>query len=116
MAETDKRLLACPFCGGPAEIYTGRFFPSAGKNFHTEAAAREWLAKNVQPNSRDFGVRLNKASERYGQQKYFRGAWHAWYDRPAYVPRCMETQCADRSAVMYRTEQEAIDAWNRRAE
>lgn len=37
-------LKPCPFCGGNAEIYTGRNFPARGKNVcESEAEAQEKL-------------------------------------------------------------------------
>ena len=108
MAEKDKRLLPCPFCGSPGEIYTGRSYEDRVHEFASQGEATRWLEDNVQPNSTKFGVYPAKGRKA--------GKWVARYNRPGYIGRCTNTRCVARSVVLRRTEQQAIDLWNRRAD
>jgi hypothetical protein len=103
----ERKLLPCPFCGCPGEIYTGREFPTRVHVFPTEAEARRWLEKNLQPDSTSFGVYPG-----YGRRQ--EGKFVARFNRPGYLPRCTNTRCPARSLTLRRTEQQAIDLWNRR--
>ena len=106
MAE-DKRLLPCPFCGKPAEISTAREYDVKSKDFKTPQQAQDWLAENAQPDSTKTGV-----TPMYGKKNV---KYRAYYNRPGYVPRCTKSGCPGRSVSMFKTEQVAIEAWNRRA-
>lgn len=109
MAKSDKRLRPCPFCGAPGEIYTGRSFTERKKAFHTEVEALEWVTQNVEPTSTESGVAYYPAKR---TRSYSRGEWVGWYNRPGFTPRCTEPGCIARSVKLYKTEQEAIVAWN----
>lgn len=106
MAESDKQLLACPFCGSPAEIYTGREYERKLKDFKTPEEAQEWLRANAQPDSAETGVYPTLSVRR----KY-----RAFYSRPGYIPRCTKTGCPARAGIMCKSEQMAIEKWNGRA-
>lgn len=105
----DKKLLPCPFCGSPGEIYTGREYPPRVHTFDNEGEAMRWLEKNMQPNSTSWGVYPCT-----GRRK--EGKFTARYNRPGYLARCTNTRCPARSLSLRRTEQQAIDLWNRRAD
>lgn len=107
MAESDKQLLPCPFCGSPAEIYTGRQYEHKLKDFKTPEEAQEWLREHAQPDSTETGI-----LPRPGRKgRMFR----AFYSRPGYIPRCTKTGCPARPGIMCKSEQVAIEKWNGRA-
>lgn len=107
MAESDKQLLACPFCGSPAEIYTGREYAKKYKEFPSVEEAQEWLRNNAEPSTTETGILPGRGRKA--------GIYRAFYNRPGYIPRCTKTGCPGRNIIMYKTEQAAIEKWNGRA-
>jgi hypothetical protein len=41
--------------------------------------------------------------------------WCAFVQYRGYIPRCMNPKCLGRSDLMFHTEAEAAEAWNRRS-
>ena len=89
----ENKLKLCPFCGGEAEIHTR--FDSLDtivyKKSEIPKDARFMYEKKV-PNHRKYYV----------------------YKRMLYIPQCLVTHCVGRSQRYFYTEDEAIEAWNRR--
>lgn len=104
----ERKLLPCPFCGCPGEIYTGRQYDDKHRVFLTEAEARSWLEENAPADS--------TKREVYPLTGRKAGKWMARFNRPAYIARCTNTRCVARSVAKRRIEQQAIDLWNRRAD
>lgn len=114
-------LKPCPFCGGGAEMYTGRTFPVLNKSFcKTEADAMEYL-EECRSNGVvvDFKIgnrtrsAFNRNTGHYGETKHY---YSVYVHLQAYIPRCLNPKCLGRTQMMFRTETEAIEAWNRRME
>lgn len=86
-------LKSCPFCGLPAKMHTAYYaaeFADSDDQIPKDAEIiREW--------------------RRPGRKQ-----WSVEYRRKAYVPQCTDSACVGRSQKMFRTRQQAIEAWNRR--
>lgn len=114
----EIKLKPCPFCGGMAEIYTGRTYPVMSKSrCKTEAEARAYLEecrRNGVVSDFFFSTRTqNIYSSKVGyigEKSYY--AINVLMQ--AYIPRCLDKKCLGRTQIMFKTEGEAIEAWNRR--
>lgn len=109
-------LKPCPFCGGNAEIYTGRNFPARGKNVcESEAEAQEKLEEYKRLGTIAYchlGPReMNRANMKGPKKK-----WAVVVEMVAFIPRCCDRNCLGRLQTMFLTEEEATEAWNRRAD
>lgn len=107
-------LKQCPFCGGKAEIYTGRAFPA-------------WI-KAVLKSEEDAVQRLEEYKEgkvilqsevisylyRGSRMKKRETRWKCIAIAQGFIPRCCKTRCIGRVSTMFYTEKEAIDKWNER--
>ena len=86
-------LKPCPFCGGKAVLSSGEYSAE-----YTE------FKKNIPK-----GARLIRS------MKYPNGKTYHEYRCKSYVPQCTDTKCLGRVYKLFKTEAEAIEAWNRRA-
>ncbi|MBO4854070.1 MAG: Lar family restriction alleviation protein [Oscillospiraceae bacterium] len=88
-------LKTCPFCGGEAKIHISAFkseyMQGNGALPKNVKIIREWRC----PGSKE---------------------WNTEFRRAAYTAQCTDTACIGRSQKKYRTEAEAAEAWNRRAD
>ena len=87
-------LKPCPFCGGEAFMRLGEF------------PARSCTHKKEMPGN----ARLIR------QSTYPSGATYYEYRQKAFIPQCLDTKCMGRTYRLYETEEEAAEAWNRRAD
>lgn len=109
-----SELKSCPFCGGLAEMYTGRGFPIRERTqFKTREDAELWLnqLQELFP-VQQCGV---FSKERYYYKKGAVVKWCAFVQYRGFIPRCMNPKCLGRSDLMFHTEAEAAEAWNRRS-
>lgn len=111
-----SELKTCPFCGGDAEMYTGRNYPAKGKGLcatYEDALAelQKWKSTGVvvkhSIHPRKHFVHGMKAPK----QK-----WSVDVEMQAFIPRCCNPKCLGRTAMMFQTETEATEAWNTRSD
>ena len=48
--------------------------------------------------------------------KYASGVLYYEYREKVFIPQCCDTSCIGRSQRMFKSEEDAVEAWNRRAE
>ena len=89
-----RELKLCPFCGAAAKIHQSEF-PTEIVNL------RENLPR---------GTRIIK------EIRYPNGEWKMQVRKPAYTPQCSDETCIGRLRKQYKSEEEAVEAWNERAE
>ena len=106
-------LKPCPFCGSNAEMYTGRTYPTVSKSLcESEEAAKEQFERLKQRGTVvDYKIGKRKRLHGYKNPKQ---KWGVWVVFQGYIPRCTNPKCIGRSAIMFHTEAEAADAWNKR--
>lgn len=112
---SNEKLRPCPFCGGKTEIYAERTFPYRGKaTCESEEEAREKLEEY-----RAIGTVVNchigPRSMQRSNMKKAKVKWGVVVEMRAFIPRCCSSDCLGRTQVMFLTEKEALDAWNRRS-
>ncbi len=91
----NLELKPCPFCGGEAEL-------------HTRFDSLESFANKKSE--------IPKTARLVCEKKYPRKEKYYVYRKLLYIPRCTMTACIGRNAKTFELKQEAINAWNRRAE
>ena len=89
---SKKKLEPCPFCGGKAAIYNSEF-PAKLSQYKRDIPKGSRIIRSV----------------KYPQGKIW---WE--YRQPAFVPKCLDTKCLGRIHRLFETEDDAIEAWNRR--
>ena len=87
-------LKPCPFCGGSAILNIGEY------------SAEYTEQKKDIPK----GARIIRST------KYPSGKTYHEYRCKSYVPQCKNTRCLGRVYKLFKSKEEAIEAWNRRAE
>ncbi len=88
-------LKPCPFCGG--EVVMHERFDSISKYVHKKAE-------------------IPKNAKFLRSTKYASGTLYYEYREKVFVPQCCDTSCMGRSQRMFKSEKEAVEAWNRRAD
>lgn len=86
-------LNSCPFCGGNAIMHKAEF-PSECVQYKKEIPKGARIIRSV---------------------KYPSGKTYYEFRAQAFIPQCSDSKCLGRSRKMFKTEEEAIEAWNRRA-
>jgi|GEM_PF-2123827 len=89
-----SELKSCPFCGGTAELH--KRYHSIEEIVDEESAIpkdAKYLYKKITPE----------------KEMYF-------FRRKLYIPRCVDTRCIGRNSKPFFNKDEAIEAWNRRAD
>ena len=105
-------LKPCPFCGGDAEMYTGRTYIKGKSTCETYEQALEKLEE-----FKNIGVVLNHSVGQLRRRtKTQKEKWGVRVEMQAFIPRCCNTNCLGRTAMMFMTETEATEAWNTRKE
>jgi uncharacterized protein CbrC (UPF0167 family) len=89
-----SELKPCPFCGLAAKI-------------HISAFVSEYVQSN---DAVPKDATIIREWRRPGAK-----TWSIEFRRAAYTAQCTDPACIGRSQKKYRTEAEAINAWNRRA-
>lgn len=100
-------------------MYTGRTYPALSKSLCKTKADAEAYLEECRSNGVVFDFRIStrtrniysaKAGKYVGEKNY-----HAiTVFMQAYIPRCLDNKCLGRTQIMFKTEEEAIEAWNRR--
>lgn len=107
-------LKACPFCGGKAEIYTGRNFPHMGKSLCTsEEEARGELKKYMEIGT-VHSYRIGSGRMQRANMKTPKTKWGVVVEMKAFIPRCCKSGCLGRTQNMFLSEKEAAESWNTR--
>lgn len=113
-SEESKQLEPCPFCGGVAEMYTGRTFTRRGGLCGSQIEALKKL--------NEFRKMGTVVAHYIGTRNVYRAnmkekalKWTVHVEMQGYIPRCSNTNCMGRTQIMFQTEAEAAEAWNRRA-
>lgn len=88
-------LKPCPFCGGEAVMHER--FDSISKYVHKKAE-------------------IPKNAKFLRSTKYASGVLYYEYREKVFIPQCCDTSCIGRSQRMFKSEEDAVEAWNRRAE
>lgn len=88
-------LKPCPFCGGEAVMHER--FDSISKFVHKKAE----IPKNA---------KFIRSTE------YPTGARYYEYREKIFIPQCCDASCVGRSQKPFKSELEAVAAWNRRAD
>jgi hypothetical protein len=106
-------LKKCPYCGGKSEMYTGRNFPEYGKSLCKTKEEAEALLEQY----RAVGIVVKwNIYQRFRRSLTGNERWGVRVVHQGFIPRCLNTKCVGRNAMMFHTEEEAADAWNRRSE
>lgn len=107
-------LKPCPFCGGDAEIYTGRTFPSPRKAMCK--TVQEALERLEEYKSSGVVIHHTIREREYRTVAMKKGVTKVAVaaEMQAFIPRCCNEKCLGRTQIMFHTELEAIEAWNRR--
>lgn len=87
-------LLPCPFCGGESELHTRYDSLDSIANYKSE---------------------IPKTARIVCEKKYPGRRKYIVYRKLLYVPRCTISSCMGRSIKGFEIKEEAIQAWNRRA-
>lgn len=106
------KLKPCPFCGGQAELFTDRTFPVKRKMLCESRQVAENLLAQWEKN----GIVVESDIWPRNHYKTGKPKWGCVVVYRAYIPRCRSEKCLCRNnSIMFRFEEEAIEAWNRRA-
>lgn len=107
-------LKPCPFCGGESEIYAERSFPYRRKSLcENEEAAKAKLEEYKTIGTvvhYSIGPRIMQRANMKGKKT----KWGIVVEMKAFIPRCCNSNCLGRTQIMFLTEKEAVEAWNRR--
>lgn len=90
-----EKLKPCPFCGGEAKMHFAEF-------------PAEFLGDD---DKLPKDARVIREYRKPGAKR-----WTVEFRRRAYVPQCADSSCIGRSQKLYKSETEAVEAWNRRVD
>ena len=86
------KLKPCPFCGGEGVMHMAEYPP-----------------KNVQ-----YKKEIPKGARLIRFAMFPSGTAFYEFREKAFIPQCSDSKCVGRSTKMFTTEDEAVEAWNRR--
>ena len=109
-----SELKLCPFCGCEAEMHT-RPFPQKNVGlFESKAAAQEFM-ENYEPIvGTVFNIGIYQKKRFDFRKGRIPGKWAVWVQLQGFIPCCTKSRCIARSDLMFLSEEEATEEWNRR--
>ena len=103
------KMKRCPFCGGKAELQETVFPARRKMNCNTKEQAIE-----LQKEFESLGV--VQYSSVFMREILNHGKWCVVVELKAFTPRCRDNHCPGRGLARYHSPDEAVTAWNRRAD